>query len=344
MSIDAKKLKKILSRNNILPLEYFCFKGEGKCAMVKCAMFSISQMMLLYIPSKYRFSVSDQSNVYDVEDLDEDHTEDDDYSKRDDASYADQKLQDEHNTKYELMHAKYQFPVTLQGTEEPTVRKLKRQLNRLNAPLAKTSYNLAIQQDRFLYVSFGDDNVGSYYIRGYQIPREMTRSCMYVTSITDIIEKIEEINSEISIISEKFVSMVMRLSESNLSEMSAEIENVPNVVSRLRARRDECMKSLREAGEWFERVKREEDDLTERFRQETMQAKTSHDRSRVGEAIQKEIDALFDKKNEQIRKNINTLYRYHKIVLFLEEISFDNSVMLDRVKKNFQLLKTLTTS
>lgn len=344
MSIDAKKLKKILSRNDILPLEYFCFKGEAKCAMVKCFLFTVSQMMLLYIPSKYRFSVSDQSNVYDVEDLDEDPTEDDDYSKRDDAAYGDQKLQEEKQSKYELMHAKYEFPITLEGTEEPTVRKLKRQANRLNAPLTKASYDLALQQDRFLFVSFGDNNFGNYYVRGYNIPREMTRSFLFVTSITDIIDKIEEINGEVATLSEKFVNMVMRLSESNMSEMSAEIENVPSAVSRIRARRDEFGKTLKEATAWFAKIKKEEEVLTDRFSEETMQAKTPHDRAKVGDAIQKEIDALFTKKNEVIKKNMMTLYRFHKIVLFMEEISFDNSVMIDRVKKNFQLMKTLTQS
>lgn len=343
MSIDAKKLKKILSRNDILPLEYFCFKGESKCAMVKCFLFTVSQMLMIYIPSKFRFSVADQSNVYELEDLEDDPTEEDDYSKRDDQSYAaDQKLQEEKQSRYELMHQKYQFPVTLEGTEEPIARKLKRQLNRLNAPLSKTTYDLALQQDRFLYVSFGDDNMGMYYVRGYTIPRDMTRAFMFVTSITDIIDKIEEVNNELGVLSEKFVSMVLRLSENNMTEMSSEIENVSSVVSRLRGRRDEFGRTLRDAGGWFAKIKKEEQVLTDRYSEETMQAKTPHDRLKVGEGIQREIDALFTKKNDVIKKNMGLLYRYQKIVLFMEETSFDNSVMIDRVKKNFQLLKTLT--
>lgn len=343
MSIDAKKLKKMLSRNDILPLEYFCFKGENKCAMVKCFLFTVSQMFLIYIPSKFRFSVSDQSNVFELEDLEEDATEEDDYAKRDDQSYAaDQKLQEEKQSRYELLHQKYTFPVTLEGTEEPTVRKLKRQLNRLNAPLSKTNYDLALQQDRFFYVSFGDDNIGAYYIRGYTIPREMTRSFLFVTSITDIIDKIEEVNSEVGVLSEKFVSMVLRLTENNMTEMSSEVENVSSVITRLRGRRDEFGRTLREASEWFDRIKKEEQVLTDRYGEETMKAKTPQDRVKIGESIQREIDGLFTKKNDMIKKNMGTLYRYQKIVLFMEETSFDNSVMIDRVKKNFQMLKQLT--
>lgn len=344
MSIDVKKFKKILTRNDMLPLDYFCFKGEKKCAMVRCFLFTVSQYLLIYIPSKFRFTVSDQSSVYEIEDLEEDSVEADDYSKREDDAYAEQKLEEEKRTKFDLLQQKYQFPISLEGTEEPMARKLKRQLQRLNAPLSKSTYDLAIQQDRFLYVCFGDDNFGSYYIRGYNIPRDMTRSFLFVTSITDIIDKIEEVNGEVLTLSNKFSALLLRLTDSNMTEMEPDIENFASTVNRLRSRRDEMDKTIQEICAIITRLKKEEEVLTDRFSEETMKASNSHERQRIGDTIQKDIDALFVKKNELIKKNMTMMYLYHKLLLFMEEVSFDNSIMIDRVKKNFQLLRSISSN
>lgn len=346
MSIDAKKLKKILTRNEMLPLEFFCFKGESKCALVKCFLHTNSQYLFIYIPSKFRFSVSDQGiPVYDLEDLDDDNqADDDDYAKKEnDSEYADQKLEEVKRTKFELLHQKYQCPITLQGSEEPIARKLTRQLQRLNTPLTKSNYSLALQQDRFLFMSFGGDDVSRYHIRGYAVPGEMMRSFGFVTSITDIIEKIEDVNKEIAGLSEKFSAMVTRISDTNMAEIAGEIENFQSAKVRLQARREECEKQNRDCISLFGKMKKQEEILTQRFEEETLKAKSNHDRVRIGDDIQKEIDELFAKKNELIRKTMGVAYKYHKIILMLEEISFDNSIMIDRVKKNFLLLKTISS-
>ena len=54
------------------------------------------------------------------------------------------------------------------------------------------------------------------------------------------------------------------------------------------------------------------------------------------------MNDLFYTKNDIIKKGIVLISKYHKILLVTEEVSFDNSVMIERVNKNFDLLKEVS--
>ena len=342
MSIDAKKLKKILTRNEILPIEYYRFRGENECCMVKCLLTPISQFLLIYIPSRHRFTLdsSHSSYIYDLDDLEEDKNDDDDYTKTEEDAYKNESLSNEKETKYQLLQKKYKFPITMDGTDEPIARKVKRQLNRIESPLKKTEYNLAIQQDEFLFVSFGE-SMGYYHIKGYRIPNEFVRSMMYVTTITEIIEKIEAVQREIFQISEKFDPLLDKIIDSNISEISDQIENFSTTFAKIKEKKEDLVKQIKKSNSTYVELKESETQIMKEYREVEADVKSSHEKVKKTEAIQKELDELFSKKNELIRKTILLMYRYHKIVLYLEEISFDNSIMIDRVKKNFILIRNL---
>lgn len=343
MSIDARKLKRLLTRHEILPIEYFCFKGEQKCALVKCFLHSCSQFLLLYIPSKYRFEVREEKDVFDLEDIQPDPVEEDDYSQlpdEDSKRYSETELQEQRSSKYQALQRKYHRTLTAGDDDEPLVRKLNRQCKRLHQPLSKTSYDFALQHERTLAVSF-DGTPSFYHIKGYSIPKDLVRCMMFVVTLTDVIDKIEELNDEIGRLSEKFLTLLIRVSDSNMAEMAGEIENADFVCSKLAAKRDDLARHVRDDLEKMEKVRKEETRLLDEYQQESMKAKSSHERVRVTDELQKEIDNLFHRKNELTKKNMTHSLRYHQIVLSVEEISFDNSVMMDRVRKNFQLLRVL---
>lgn len=343
MSIDAKKLKRLLTRHEILPIEYFCFKGEQKCALVKCFLHSCSQFLLLYIPSKYRFDVREEKDVYDLEDIHPDPVDEDDYSHltdEDSKRYSDAELQEQRTNKYQALQQKYHRTLTAGDDDEPLIRKLNRQCKRLYQPLSKSSYDFSLQHERMLSVSF-DGTPSFYHIKSYSLPKDMVRCMMFVVTLTDIIDKIEELNDEIGRLSDKFLSLLIRVSDSNMAEMANEIENSDFVCSKLAAKRDDLARHVRDDVHSMEKLRKEETRLLDEYQLESVKAKSSHDRVRVTDDLQKEIDAVFHRKNELTRKNITHSLRYHQIVLHVEEISFDNSVMIDRVRKNFQLLRAL---
>ena len=59
------------------------------------------------------------------------------------------------------------------------------------------------------------------------------------------------------------------------------------------------------------------------------------------EKYQKEIDQIFYSKNDVIKKGMILVSKYQKNMLTMEEVSFDNSIMIDRIYKNFDQLKDL---
>lgn len=343
MSVDAKKLKRLLTRHEILPLEFYCFKGESKCAMIKCFLHSCSQFLLLYIPSKYRFEVREEKDVFEMEEIDPDPVDDDDYSHMADEDakrYSEAELAEQRVNKYVKMQQKYHRTLTTASDDEPLVRKLNRQCKRLYQPLSKSTYDFALQHERLLAVHFGD-KPSFYHLKSYTLPKDLGRCMLFVVTLTDVIDKIEELNEEVGRLSEKFVDLLMRVSESNLAEIQDEIENADFVQSKLAAKREEILRQLRDDTHLMDKLKKEEERLMEEYQKESLRAKSSHERVRITDDLQKEIDTVFQRKNELTRKKMSHSLRYHHIVLNLEEISFDNSVMIDRVRKNFQMMRSL---
>ena len=80
MSIDHKKIKRILEQADIIIIAYYLIDGD--CAMIKCFLSKTFEFLIIYIPSKYRFAMSTTMgrNIYNL-DMIEDNTDPDDYSK-----------------------------------------------------------------------------------------------------------------------------------------------------------------------------------------------------------------------------------------------------------------------
>ena len=53
---------------------------------------------------------------------------------------------------------------------------------------------------------------------------------------------------------------------------------------------------------------------------------------------QSNLNELFDTKNRILKNSISITNKFNKFLLVLEETSFDNSIMLQRVNRNFEVL------
>ena len=55
MSLDIKKFKKILQKNDISIVEYY--RLDGKCALIKTFLNNVYEFLLIYVSTKIRFEV-----------------------------------------------------------------------------------------------------------------------------------------------------------------------------------------------------------------------------------------------------------------------------------------------
>lgn len=336
MSIDFKKFKKLLDTNHITPLEYFCIDQD--CAMIKCFFNPNGEFLLIYIPSKYRFSIKSENQndkIYTIDELDE-TTDNDDYSKTsvlpDMSSIEPDKL----NNSYKELSKKYEKNISLEGHDEPISRKIKRQIERVRLPFSRISYDIALQHNNHLCVSF-DDEVSLYGIRAYPTK---SRCFMFLIRLPDLIENVEKICNHIQIISQQFYNIIQKVSFSNLETVKTDIDNYDGIVNMVSKKHDQYLNSIKEYQQLYDATKNKEDKVLNEFRNK-ISKEQGVARATLENSFQKQYDILFKARNEIIEKGVELSNRFQRNLLVLEEVSFDNVIMLIRVRKNFALFKEI---
>jgi len=331
MSLDIKKLSKLFQENDIVICDYFC--EDSKCMFIKCYMIKLSIFLLLYIPSKYRFTPPKDSNVYDIKEIEE-NTENDDYSKTSKVPNIEKIDEEKSVSKYQELSKKYKTSIISDENDEPISRKIKRQIERLKLPFAGLSYDIAILNNKFIAVSFGDS------ISIYEMKKSQNiRNIMYFANFKDIIDKIEDINDDLNNIKIQFQSIVKKISLSNLNDINLLNDynlNYSKLLFDINSYFDEFDKSINESLSIYSLTKEKEEELILEYK---TKVKESANRLTYETKIQTKLNELFNTKNELLRKGMSLSNKFNKFILILEETSFDNLIMLQRVKKNFDLLQ-----
>ena len=335
MGIDSKKLKKTLEKNHIIIVEYFCMDGD--CAMLKCFLSKTCEYILIYISSALRFEMktSDYKNAFDLEDLDE-KTDNDDYSKSGKMPDMDAIDEEKSISSYHEMTKKYQRSITLDPNDEPISRKLKRQIDRLKQPFKKLQYELAIQNGKFLSVVF-DDEITMFSLKRYTPHTENQRCIMYLMNVNDFIERIEDIDDHVKMIKNQFYEIIKKVSLSNLESVSDQISDYKAIVKKISDKKKLYEESIKEYLDLYLAASKKENDTIRSYK-EMSEKESGLKRSSLELDYDKKIKDIYKSKIEIIRKGILLATTYQTNLLILEETSFDNSIMIERVSNNFKML------
>jgi hypothetical protein len=164
---------------------------------------------------------------------------------------------------------------------------------------------------------------------------------MYLSNISDLIENIEEVNDNIQIIKKQFYDILKNVSSSNFNTISSENKKYEDISQNISIKKDEYFKSIDEYKNLYQTIKQKEEIIINNY-QKILKTEDQQKRSSLESKYQKEMDELFYTKNDIIKRGIVLISKYHKIVLVTEEVSFDNSIMIERVNKNFDLLKEIS--
>lgn len=337
MSLDIKKISKLFQENDIIICDYFCY--DSKCMFIKCYMVKLSEFLLLYVPSKYRFNpskdINTNNNIYEIDEIDE-KTENDDYSKTSKIPEMDKIGEDKSVSKYQELSKKYKNVLISDENDEPIIRKIKRQIERLKLPFSSLLYNIAIIHNRYLAVSFEDST------SIYEIKKNLNiRSIMYFANFRNIIDKIEEINEQIENIKIQFHQIVKKISISNLNELSSvsklssELQNYTKLEQEINNYFNEFYNSSKQFISIYIVTKEKEEDLIKEYQNKI---KDSVNKLSLESKTQTNLNELFDSKNQILKNLISITNKFNKFLLVLEETSFDNLIMLQRVDRNFEVL------
>jgi hypothetical protein len=335
-TIDLSKLKASLEKTGILIVEYYLL--EEKCAMLKAYVYSINQFLLIYIPTKLRAELKGKKNTYELKSL-EDVVDEEDYAKFDEYQINMIRQGGSDKDAYKNLSQKYNKQIVLNGDGvEQFEKRIMRQVKRLNIPFSKLEYTIGVQNKKILALNFGEE-INLFYVKNYT---KDVRCYMYIVNVKDLIENGTEMQHEIGSINTQFFKIICDVIESNLTEIaSIANKDYTAIIVKYQKQKAEFAKKTDAFLAFIKKIDDEEKAEIKKYKGLFANETSGIRKNSLETEYQNVLSSFMKKRVDKTESIIDQTYVFHIFFLLLEEISFDNFVMIKRTTSNFEKLKAL---
>jgi hypothetical protein len=332
-TIDLSKLKASLEKTGILIVEYYLL--EEKCAMLKAYVYTINQFLLIYIPTKLRTEITGKKNMYELKSL-EDVVDEEDYAKFDEYQINMIRQGGSDKDAYKNLSQKYNKQIVLNGDGvEQFEKRIMRQVKRLNIPFSKLEYTLGVQNKKIMALHFGEE-INLFYVKNYT---KDVRCYMYIVNVKDLIENGAEMQHEIATINTQFFKIICDVIDTNLTEISS--KDYTAIIEKYKKQKADFARKTDTFSSFIKRLEDEEKAEVKKYKGLFANETSGIRKNTLETEYQNMISSFMKKKMDKMESMIDNTYIFHIFFLLLEEISFDNFIMIKRTTANFEKLKAL---
>lgn len=358
MTLSFNKLEKLLSGRGLLPKKYFTI--HDLIIYIEVLSLSNAGCFMLYIPSKYEIELAEGDDVYKVKyvDVTEDGNIPEDYAGESDNIKNYDGIELDSNENHEniqgYLEEKYKHPVSLKSGKNRDVIKLKevfRQLRRLKFCTQSLKYKLAIVFDHHLCCIRRDDTYECFAIQGQSLGEE--KRLMVTIDLETLYEKIDTVSDDIKTIRNEVCKVLDKNQNKHIRNIQKMLEQKNKLLAyagSLKEKKDKYSKAL-------ERLEKLLDDLVlvekknmekfieeeEKFsRQSNLKGMNADiERSNQIYKFETEVSRINSIKQELIRNILTARSKRENLSISVDNIVFDNIVMIDAVIKNFRKLSNI---
>ena len=358
MPLSFNKLEKLLSGRGLIPKKYFVIKGV--IVYIEILSISNADTFMLYIPSKYEISIGDDNDVYKLKyvDITEDGHIPADYAGEPDNFDLDKNYDGEDidlspgiNQKdiAGYLEEKYKHPVSLKDNNNSgniiQLREVFRQLRRLKFCTQSVKYKIVIVSGSYLCCIRRDDTFECFFIHNFEETTE--RRLMVSIDLETLYEKINSVSIDIKTVRDG----IYRVLDKNQVKHARNIEKMLDHKNQIITFSDLVTKKKNKYSIALERLENLLNDLV--ISEKKMIEKISDLENRYyGQASLKGMHVDIEKSNQiskyenelsrinvikqdLIRNILNVKTKHENLSLRVDNIVFDNIIMIDAILKNF---------
>lgn len=360
MTLSSNKLQELLSSKGLSVNRFYTV--NGLCVYVDVFCSSTFDSFMLYIPSKYDIKPSGRIDTFSMEYLDvrEDGYIPGDYG-REPNDIALEKAYDEiditeenKGDMVEYLEEHYNRPVALKNVSESDLTELRdvfRQLRRLKFCVQSLKYKLCISFKKYICCIRRDDTFEGYIVKGGS---DDNRRRFFVTiDLESLYSKLDTVAEDITTIRDgvyavldknhlKHTKCLSRMMDSKIILADSSVDILRKKAA-YAAYISKFKLLLEELAQNSESTSQKIYDLREGNSSNTG-IKGFHSDMERGQKISKLDEELtrLNKLKKEVRANIAEVNaKYENIVLKVDKILFDNSVMLDAMLKNLNDLENM---
>lgn len=346
MGLSIEKLR-ILLKN----LSFICSKIyvlDGYCFYIEVISLKTSDVFLLYIPSKYEFKIDDSllsNTVFKIKLLEVDETNDGEIGEHYDANIRLKPAKDEDMNEH--LETQYKHDITLKDISKDDnfeLVSILKQLKRLRYSVQNIKYKMAITYKNFICLIRRDDSIECYHVKHF--PKDPNRRLLITTDLEMLYGNTDQLDYDIPHIQNEIYKVLEKNQNLHTSVIDSILESKNDVMliaNKMQAKRTLYEDYYNRLTKMMEQLIQKEmylDDEMKRIEQPTINSLYSdYDIVNKRKQIQDEIYEVVEIKKECSRLlNIIKINR-ENILLNIDKLMFDNTVMFDHMIKNFKKLK-----
>lgn len=364
MPLSINKLEKLLTEKGLIPRKFFVM--DGLVIYIEVFSIVITDIFMLYIPKKYDILVGSNENVYKAIyiNISEDGNIPDDYAGEPD-NFDIQKQYDEVDVDLFLenrgdrnmtdqLEENYNHPVSLKNISKDDIKELRevfRQLRRLKFCVQSLKYKICIIFKDYLCCIRRDDTFEGFII--HNLRGSLERKLMISIDLETLYEKIDSLTIDIKTIREGIYRVLDKNQNKHaynlqkMLEQKNDISIFSDVVLKKKTRYTEYLTKmeqlLTDLGNSEKKNIEKLLEIDERYSKEAslkglhIDIEKTHQISKYESELSK-INVI---KQELITNILMIRGKHEDLVLKVDNIIFDNNIMVDAILKNLVKLSEL---
>lgn len=350
--LSLGKLEKLLYSKNFTVLSYFSL--DKLCVYMEIVSMITGDVLFLYIPSKYSFPMEGQKPCYEVEYLDIDNdvekiahsfaTQPDSLELS--SSYRSVSVNDTSANSTGLtkeLENDYRHNITItdrNNKEKKNVNDIIRQIRRLKLCVESTRYKICIIYKDCMCSIRRDDELELIRIKNYPVTDQL-RLCVR-TDLEFVYTKLEFLQDNIHTIKNNLFSVLInnqQKNSANLRKLLQEKERVHNYIATSISSYQISDNRLKSLIEMLQVIVRKEKSLVNEINTFGNQPIGTSNYDTIGH--QRELIRIRQLKSEIVTTILHVNKSKEHSVLSIDNVLFDNQIMLKQVLENFSNLSNI---
>jgi hypothetical protein len=353
MTLSILKLEKLLRTNSFLIKKKFVIESN----LVYVELFNINnaETFLLYIPSKFKIIVENDSNTFDIKfiDIDEEnmfknfHKKTDSIDVENEYSNSDIHLSPEKNEDLEkYLKDNYDHEVKLKNLNKDDIENLKDiyyQLTRLNLCVKNIKYKLSILYKNYLCCIRRDNTIECFIIKNYK----QSQKNIYITlDLKNLFKKIENVSEDIKVVKTGINKILNNNQLKNTKLLNNILEQKNSILLTSNAiynKKKEYENYIIKLENLLIKINDSEKKIIENIiilneKDNNITLNNDIQKSHEIYNLEKKLDNINNVKQEIVKDIINIRNKQENITLEIDKILFNNSIMISIITKNFNSL------
>ena len=364
MPLSIHKLDNLLASKGFVSNKYYTI--ENVCVYIELVSMSDADVFLLYIPSKYKFSVKNKSNVYKLKyfdyDNDEENTADDYAGEMDEHlienTYREIDIGINPDNKdpniAEYLEQNYKRTIKLKDISDQDnkeVRDIVRQLKRLRFCVQNVNYKITIMYKNYICSIKRDDSIECYSIKKYQ--GHTQKKLFITTDLETLYSKIDSLTLNLSTIRKGLYHILDKNHFTHTKTLQRLLETKNEIMEfsdRAYSKKTKYDRYYKEAIDMLESIKVSEKqkissmyELKKKYKDTSLNKGLHNDIDRTHQIskLEEELSDIQKIKEEIVKALFDLKSKKEDTMLMVDKIMFDNNVMIECVIRNFSKLEKI---